>query len=180
MKRNKKPKKIIKLPKGYEDLKKGTPTEEGFYLVYFDPETLDGWSSVKTKAGIGLSFWNGKRWMFNHPILAFTGPLNVLNLDKLRKGEITAQAFFTGSLNQIINKEYETGPFYHFFSAFCNKARKSHFIFCFDSTCRYPYPVAKAKPVDEEFKWKNLNKTSINKYKKVIKAKNENKFKNRS
>lgn len=168
-KNTKRKKKIIGVPPFLEGIQKGDkPKLPGKYIIYFSPVKNSAWSNTKIENGLDIACWNGEVWFYSVPILAFFGPIHILNSEKLENGKIVSQVFYTGTIKQISKKTYETGPHHVYFSAFCSEAKEKCFIFCFDTEYRFPYPIAKAKLINDEFKWVKLGEKAQEKYRKII------------
>lgn len=167
------------------------PASSGIYLVFYEYDPPLAHSNTKRHPGITLADYKTKdkswqvcrsaggefatyskgAWGTSNKVLAFMGPIPVLNLEMLKKytpGFIMNQTFYVGTLKEAANKKYSDGPFTEYFIAFLSKAEPDQFIFVYDSNDPLPTPLAKySEKVNTN--WKTLNEKQSKKYLKIMK-----------
>ena len=171
------------------------PSQSGLYLVWYkynpplahsEKERHAGrevieysverkaWSVCRT-AAVTCAIWTAeqKKWGFNKKILAWMGPLPVLNLEALETytpGYVLNQTFYVATLKNAANLKYQSGPHAEFLLAFFQPAAKDLFIFVYNSNIFNGLPVPLAiGGADNPSGWRDLTKKEQKKYTKQMK-----------
>ena len=169
------------------------PAQSGIYLAFYkyDPplahsnvrrhsgkvmasyKATDKSWHVCRSAGAQVANYSNGQWGINHKVLAFMGPLPVLNLESLEiytPGYIKNQTFFIATLKEASNKLYTSGPLAEYLLAALKPGLKGDFIFVLDSDNPLPVPLAKWIGDDKHPNWKSLSEKAQNKYTKMMES----------
>lgn len=170
------------------------PSQSGLYIAFYEYKPPLAHSGVKRHAGSTIAdydmddqswqvcrgagaqlanYFDGK-WGMNHRVLAWMGPLPVLNIKSLLEcapGYTKNQTFYIATLKQAANLKCERGPIFEYLLAIIRPPSSSDlFIFVYDSDVfnMLPIPLAKAND-DNPSGWKTLTEKQQKKYVKMMK-----------
>ena len=169
------------------------PAESGLYLAFYEYQPPLATSGIKRHAGSTMAdydiddkswqicrsagaqlanYFDGK-WGMNHRVLAWMGPLPILNIKSLLEctpGYTKNQTFYIATLKEAANLKYEHGPYGEFLLAFLKIPEPNHFIFVYDSDLfnGIPTPLSKSSK-NNPSGWKTLSEKQQKKYMKMMK-----------
>ena len=168
------------------------PSQSGLYMAFYeyipplahssierhagstiaDYDTDDKSWQVCRSAGAQLANYFDGQWGMNHRVLAWMGPLPVLNIKSLLEctpGYVKNQTFYVATLKEAASLKYERGPYYEFLMCLFKPSESGQFIFVYNSDLfnMMPTPLSKYS-IDNPSGWKTLNEKQQKKYQKQI------------
>lgn len=143
----------------------GLPQISGIYACYYKHNNSN---EAIPPAGIKILHFNKDKFFGKDQVLAWIGPLPILSLDELQDNkECVSVVYYTGTLKQVINNKFKTGPHPQYINAVLQNNRKGDFIFEVNTHKSIPNPIAKFNIKINQFK--KLKEKGIKKYIKIMK-----------
>ncbi len=168
------------------------PLFPGIYLVFYQYDPPLAFSNVAPSAGKGIGHFSGEEWdtirtasmtvanyhkdawSIGASVLAYMGPLPMLNLELLKKispGYPMNQTFYIATMKQASMEKYESGPHAEYILAFLQPGYPDEFIFMKESENEELEPISKHDANSKApVQWQKLTKEQKKKYSKYLES----------